>query len=133
MKENTQPLTNVEWDTCWMAVRYAMGRRTAASASLPRKLLRAYYHRWTDAQKLQIARDLKEFMGDFGVFGDETIDHPEWVRFLMTLDFPSHLHANLKDGSMIAVFDYEGMYYPLDWWTGQGVKYVSKESIIRMA
>ena len=116
-----------------MAVRYAMGRRTAASASLPRQLLEAYLHRWTDAQKLQLVYDLKAFMGDFGVFGDETIDHPEWIRFLLTLDRSSHQHADLTDGTTIAVFEHQGTYYPLDWWTGPGVKYVPRESIALIA
>ena len=55
-----RPLSSIEWDTCWMAIRYAMNRRTAASASLPTELLAAYYDRWTDGQKEMIVRDLWE-------------------------------------------------------------------------
>ena len=60
IKPNAAPLSTVEWDTCWMAIRYAMNRRTAASASLPTELLAAYYDRWTDGQKEMIVRDLWE-------------------------------------------------------------------------
>lgn len=135
-KTNTNPLTTVEWDTCWMAIRYAMNRQTIASASLPRKLLSAYYDRWSDEQKEIIARDLREHYDDFGCFGDEKIDHPEWMRFMLTLDPKVHYAVTASDGIMtekVKCVEYEGKYYPISgshrWWNGVGDLTVAGECI----
>lgn len=85
MKAN-KPLTDIEWDTCWMAIRYACGRKTIASAMLPRDLIDAYYHRWTDSQKQLIAKDLRSYLETHEYFGSKNIDHPEWMHFLMLLE-----------------------------------------------
>lgn len=85
MKAN-KPLTDIEWDTCWMAIRYACGRKTIASAMLPRDLIDAYYDRWTDGQKEMIAKDLRTHLEFHECFGDKNIDHPEWMRFLNLLE-----------------------------------------------
>lgn len=138
MKNKTNnPLSSVEWTTCWMAVRYAMDRQSIQSASLPRDLLHAYWMRWTNGQKAMIARDLREHLeevrswnnqGD-GYFGDKDIDHPEWMKFLLTLDITTHKQIKLIDGNIVTVFEYDGRFYPLDWWKGPGVKYVDPDAI----
>lgn len=138
MKKNTNnPLSSVEWTTCWMAVRYAMGRQSIQSASLPRDLLRAYWKRWTNGQKEMIVRDLRDRLEDVkdwnglneGYFGDKNIDHPEWMKFMLTLDPTVHKQAKLIDGSIVPVFEYDGRFYPLDWWVGPGIKYVDPNAI----
>lgn len=140
-QRNTQPLTSVEWDTCWMAIRYAMNRRSAASAALPTDLLAAYYDRWTDGQKEMIVRDLRENLEDLkrwndteeAYFGDKGIDHPIWMRFLLTLDKSKHVMLTLTDGSKVTCFEYEGRYYPVSgrrWWEGPGITTVMKEAVI---
>lgn len=127
-----RPLSSIEWDTCWMAIRYAMNRRTAASASLPTELLAAYYDRWTDGQKEMIVRDLWENLENLKVwneteevfFGDKGIDHPIWMRFLLTLDKSKHVMLTLTDGSKVICFEYDGLYYPITgrhWWKGPGI------------
>lgn len=125
--KTTNPLTAVEWDTCWMAIRYAMNRETIASASLPRELLRAYYDRWSDAQKRTIADDLHDHYEDFGCFGNKGIDHPEWMRFMLTLDQKEHCIVTASDGIMtekVECIEFEGKYYPISgahkWWEGVG-------------
>lgn len=85
MKAN-KPLSSIEWDTCWMAIRYACGRQTIASAMLPRDLIDAYYDRWTDGQKQMIAKDLRNYLETHEYFGSKNIDHPEWMRFLHILE-----------------------------------------------
>ena len=139
MKRNTQPLTAVEWDTCWMAIRYAMNRRTAASASLPTELLAAYYDRWTDGQKEIMARDLRDHYDDFGCFGDKNIDHPRWMRFMLTLDQKTHYMVTASDGKTtetVECIEFEGKYYPISgsrkWWEGAGELYVSHDCIVKV-
>lgn len=140
IKQNTGPLSSVEWDTCWMAIRYAMNRESAASAALPEALLAAYYDRWTDGQKEMIVRDLWENLEnlkqrnetDKAYFGDKGIDHPIWMRFLLTLDKSKHVMLTLTDGSEVICFEYDGRYYPITgrrWWVGSGIVTVALEAI----
>lgn len=75
-------LSEIEWDTCWMAIRYAMNRQTASSASLPSQLIKAYGDRWTDLQKELILRDLKLHLIDNEYFGNKEVDHPKWMELL---------------------------------------------------
>lgn len=122
-----------------MAIRYAMNRQTIASATLPRELLRAYYDRWTDGQKEIIARNLREHYDDFGCFGDKNIDHPEWMRFMLTLDPKAHYTVTASDGEnteTVECVEYDGKYYPISgsqkWWGGAGGEiYIVNEYIIK--
>lgn len=147
MKTKPKPLTSVEWDTCWMAIRYAMNRRTAASASLPTELLAAYYDRWTDGQKEIIVRDLRDNLEhlkswnetDEAYFGDKNIDHPRWMRFLLTLDQKTHYMVTASDGKTteaVECIEFEGKYYPISgsrrWWEGAGELYVSNDCIVKV-
>ena len=143
MKPKPKPLTAVEWDTCWMAIRYAMNRRTAASASLPNELLAAYYDRWTDNQKEMIVRDLRENLENLkswnevevAYFGDKNIDHPRWMRFLLTLDKSTHKILTLKRRKKVECIEFEGVYYPVSdggWWVGCGALYVPKDAIVKV-
>lgn len=72
-------LTDIEWITCIFAVRYAMGRQTIASATLPKELIDAYGERWTEQQKKLLLRDLEEHIENYKYFGDKRIDHPAWM------------------------------------------------------
>lgn len=129
----TKSLSSVEWVTCWMAIRYAMNRQTIASASLPRELLSAYYDRWSDGQKEIIARGLREHYDDFGCFGDKKVDHPEWMRFLLTLDEHTHKIVTTTNDQNIECIEFEGRYYPISgdrkWWKVVGELYVDPEQI----
>lgn len=129
-KQNqSNPLSNIEWDTCWMSIRYAMGRRTISSCTLPTHLLQAYYSRWTEAQKHLIIQDLNNYLHDYRKFGDENIDHPIWMKFFYTLDKTKHLFLSLVDGSEIIGFKWNDKYYSLDWWCQGGETYLPEESI----
>lgn len=129
-KQNqSNPLSDIEWSTCWMSIRYAMNRRTIDSVTLPIHLLQAYYDRWNDAQKRLIIQDLKQNFHDYKKFGDENIDHPVWMKFWYTLDKTKHLCLSLIDGSEIVGFKWNDKYYPLDWWDQIGEIYISEESV----
>lgn len=140
-KYNTAPLSSVEWATCWMAIKYAMNGRNISTSSLPKELLRAYYNRWEAGEKQKIVRilrdnldDLKRSYGeDEAYFGDKKIDHPNWMRFLLTLDESTHKILTLKRRKKVECIEFEGVYYPVSdggWWTGCGALYVPKDAIV---
>lgn len=140
-KPNTAPLSEVEWDTCWMAIKYAMNGRNISTASLPNELLSAYYYRWSAGEKRQIVRtlydnldELKRIYGpDKAYFGDKNIDHPNWMRFLLTLDESTHKILTLKRRKKVECIEFEGVYYPVSdggWWVGCGALYVPKDAIV---
>lgn len=127
MKIKHKPLSSVEWDTCWMAIRYAMNRQTIASATLPRVLLREYYDRWSGGQKKTIFSDLRDNYDDYGCFGSKYIDNHEWMRFMLTLDPKAHCIVTASDGEnteTVECIEFEGKYYPISgssrWWDGAG-------------
>ncbi len=88
------PLSSIEWNTCWMAIRYAMSRQTISSTSLPGELVESYYHRWTVDQKMIIAKDLraeearvaKVSDGRTKAFGNSRIDRPKWLKLWRACD-----------------------------------------------
>lgn len=134
---NNKPLTDVEWDTCWMAIRYAMGRQTAASASLPKELCRAYFYRWSDNQKEMIVKDLRQHLKDVArwngdgsaFFGNKNIDHPEWMKFLLCLDKAERLTLIDTEGNVHQAFKFNEKFYPIDWWRYLGEQYFNPKSI----
>lgn len=143
MKTITQPLSSVEWDTCWMAIKYAMNGRNISTASLPTILLGAYYHRWTPGEKQTIARILRDNLDemkcaygeDKAYFGDKNIDHPKWMKLLLTLDESTHKILTLKRRKKVECIEFEGVYYPVSdggWWIGCGELYVPKELIVKV-
>ena len=121
---NLNSLSDIEWDTCWMAIRYAMGRQTISSATLPKELCQAYFYRWTDGQKAAIVRDLRQHLQDkarwngesTAHFGDKNIDHPEWMKFLLCLDEKEHCIIKMATGGEYEGFKFNDKYYPCDWW-----------------
>lgn len=135
--ENAKPLTRIEWDTCWMSIRYAMGRQTIVSASLPKDLCRAYFHRWSDDQKAMIVRDLRQYLQDkarwngdsTAFFGQKNIDHPEWMRFLLSLEKESHITIKDNEGNKHTAFEFNNKLYPLDWWKHNTDTYFNTELI----
>ena len=145
MRRSKNPLSAIEWTTCWMAIRYAMGRQSASSASLPTELLAAYYNRWNDDQRNMIIRDLREYLNDTtdsdtgeSCFGNKNIDHPIWMRFLLTLDEKEYKTVYCKwNGVSIKAhcIEYMGKYYQIDgsrvWWLTGGA-YIAPEFIYKV-
>lgn len=117
----TNRLTEIEWDTCWMAIRYAMNRQTIASSTLPHQLIESYYNRWTDSQKRMIARDLSENErdvqhwsdGKLKAFGHEKIDRPQWLKFWSSCDIDNHISIELSNGQKVTAFKANDRIYPL--------------------
>lgn len=129
-KTKKKPLSEIEWDTCWMAIRYARGRKTISSAMLPREILNAYYLRFTDNQKSMLYRDLKQYKDDHENFGS-TIDEVEWTKFMLTLNPSCHYYVRGKIGSQepFEVFEYEDKLIPIDWYKGVGEIWVHRDAV----
>lgn len=113
-------LSNIEWTTCWMSIRYALGRRSAASASLPVDLLAAYYDRWTSDQCYAILCEIRDYRSKYGPsIGDPAIDDVEWTKLEKTLDSNCHVGVDIN-GSFVSGFLYKEGFYPISsgwvWW-----------------
>jgi len=119
----TDKLSSMEWQTLWMAIRYAVGRKTIACSSLPGGIAREYVHRLNDQQKVMIVKDIRsEIEMCRGFARDEMwegIDAPEWEALADSLDTKKHHQivtdfegkkqthtAFLNDGRWVSVSDY---------------------------
>lgn len=116
------PLTDIEWTTLWMAMRYAMGRETIAASTLPGEIAQVYYHRLTEQQRRQLVEEIDRHEEEYAryhgessrVFGDPVIDAPHWRRFRAALDTERHQVLSLPsiEGSITA-FECDGDFYSL--------------------
>lgn len=120
MKKNKKadkqnPLSDIQWTMCWMAIRYAMNRKTIASSMLPGKIIQSYYDRFTHLQKQQIVKDLQRQYKMFGIkaFGDPVIDRPSWLKFWKAMQVSSHQYVHLKNGLTYKAFFVDNRWYPL--------------------
>jgi hypothetical protein len=132
-----KPLSDLEWDTCFMSLRYAMNRQTISSATLPIQLVRAYWNRWTDPQKKMIARDLKNneemcIEMETTAFGNPSIDRPTWLKFWKACDIDNHYKVKLVNGDEDIVFEANDKIYPLNKYVENPYLeiYYPKESIL---
>lgn len=55
-------LSAAEWDTCWMAVRYAVGGQSISTSLLPFELLSAYWRRWSVGEKARLLSILNDHL-----------------------------------------------------------------------
>ena len=109
------PLSNVEWTTCWMAIRYSMNGQTISTATLPQDLIKAYWGRWSDGEKKTIAIDLERNQEMWeNAFGHPEIDRPQWIKFWKCCDVANHYKIKLIDGKEAIVFNANGRIYPLE-------------------
>lgn len=114
-------LTEVEWTTCIMAIRYAMNGQTIATATLPQLLVEEYWNRWSDSQKKLIAQELKnneQYLGD-RAYGNSKIDRPKWLKFRAACDRDSWFEVTDIEGNDHTCFKVEGRIYPLDKYINQ--------------
>lgn len=116
------PLTDTEWTLIWMAMRYAMGRETIATSSLPGEIAQAHYHQLSELQRRQLVAEMdrheEEHIRYHGngerAFGDPVMDAPQWKLFRAALDTEKHQVLSVPgvEGSITA-FEYNGDFYPL--------------------
>lgn len=123
-------LSEVEWYTCIMAIRYAKNRQSILSASLPSMLMEAYCLRWSDHEKETIFRELEDNV----IFGDSNIDDPIWKKFRAYLNQNTHYIALLIDKTEKEVFYENNKYYLVKDYENSPSKeiYIPKEYIISL-
>lgn len=122
IKNEIKPLSNVEWDTCWMAVRYAIGRQSIACTMLPRDLIKEYWYRWSIHQKQMLVKEVERYEEEskrlydksYSSWVENNIDRPVWIKFMNALDEHNHKMAKLKDGTEYRVFFVGEITYTLD-------------------
>lgn len=121
VSDKTKPLSTIEWDTLWMAVRYAMNGSTISTASLPDEILKAYYYRLSEQEKSMLVKLLKDNIIEmkrlgYEAFGHQEIDAPKWYKLLGALDTENHFYmvekAN-KENKFIC-FEANGDIIPLE-------------------
>lgn len=87
-----KPLTQFEWTLLYMAVRYAMGRQSIASATLPAEIVENIWDRLSENQKGMLYCDLKAHYGKTKKLGKRTVRQIRYLR-----DIPS---AGIKAGDV---------------------------------
>lgn len=92
------PLTDIEWTTCWMAMRYAKGRSSIASIMLAGDIVKEYWSRFTDLQRSMLAKE------------DDNHVHPAWKKFFAALN-PETVTIQGKE---IRIFKANGRAYPFE-------------------
>jgi hypothetical protein len=97
-KKESSEITFIEQTLIWMASRYAMGRSSIASATLPKDIISKYGERLDVNQKKLMFRDILEAVTDRVRFSKielkddyrmlENIEllTPEWMKFASWLD-----------------------------------------------
>ena len=122
-KNQNEPLSLVEWETCWMAIKYAMNGRNISTVALPKLMLKAYNDRWSEIERQQIVKLLRDNLeeieqrtGKTAYFGSEDIDHPEWMKLLLTLEKSSHKELTFRNGEKHLAIQFGKKWYPLDWY-----------------
>lgn len=126
-----KPLSDIEWTTCWMAIRYALGGQTIATGMLPAEIIRAYYKRFTPLQIEKLVRELNNYKQTWGTFGHKDIDNPHWQKFLSALNKAEHEEVELINGDKCTIFKVNGRMYPLHLYISNPFQeyYMPKESI----
>jgi hypothetical protein len=86
-----------------LAILYACGRQTIASATLPSEIIKNRYKYLTAEQKKIIVKDMTEYLDMLEdnnmerVFGDKKIDHKGWIKFMTALDNNCHYVVKVGD------------------------------------
>lgn len=105
INKKIKALSDLEWTTCWMSVRYACGRMSIASAILPQEILQEYYNRMSEIQKSILSRDVRSYLNSDPKYN--LCDKQNWAKFCNALDVKKQWRVKLKDKSECVVFDIE--------------------------
>ena len=85
-----------------LAIQYACGRQTIASATLPEEIIENRYKYMSAEQRNIIVEDLTKYLDrvesscEKRVFGSEIIDDKHWQKFLAALDVTHHFTVKVK-------------------------------------
>lgn len=109
---NTSPLTDIEWDTLWMAISYANPRGTIACTFLPGQVITNYYHRLSYDQKMMIVSNLKKDRQNNGnMFGHNSSDTLVWDKFIACLDEINYFQVIDINGEEHTCFMVDNVFY----------------------
>jgi len=139
--QGIKQISDFEHTLLWMAVRYAVGRRSIASSLLPMDIIRNWGDRLTEEQKRLMFRDIIETVVDQLRFNEgefiEEIKENSWIKFASWLDQTNRYiveSENKGKSETNECFLFMGRYYPvkgLDWWMApefiKNVERVDKE------
>lgn len=106
-------LLDIEYETLWMAMKYACHRRTISCSNMPQMIIFHYGVRISTIQRKKLFDALKEEEQ----FSD--IDMPlkvdfNWLKLMAFLDDNTHVSMKHKDrdGDLL-FFTLNGIYYPV--------------------
>ena len=113
MRRKTRALTDIEWTTCWMSVRYAYNRESIASTTLPVSITQQYYNRFTQHQKDTLKEELSRLKKETSS-GERHISSSQfWDMLYSALDVEKHRRLTIGDSSYV-LFPYSDKLYRLD-------------------
>jgi hypothetical protein len=135
--ETQNPLSDIEWTTLWMAVRYAWDRETIAAVTLPEMIISNYYYRLSTMQKKALYDDL---FREFNIFGDDiynkgALNKKSWLKFFMAIG-GSETQTVVTDvtGKEHNGFYVDDRFYPLESYLQKpyGETYLPEENILNI-
>ncbi len=134
--KKVEEISGFQHTLLWMAVRYAVGRRSITSLMLPNEIINNWGHLLAEQHKRLMFRDVIEFVVDEKRFlkeaSAEDIEDNTWLKFASWLDETNRYTVEAENDGKSETsecFLFMGKYYPvkgLDWWVApefiKGVK-----------
>jgi len=124
--QRVEKISDFQYTLLWMAVRYAVGRRSITSLMLPDQIVRNWGGLLEEQQKRLIFRDIIESVVDEHRFikepSAEDIEDNSWLKFASWLDETNRYTIEAENegkSETSECFLFMGRYYPvkgLDWW-----------------
>jgi hypothetical protein len=107
----SKKLSEIEWTTCWMAVRYAIGRGTITSVSLAGDVVRSYCKRLNDNQKKQLADEVDRYYNNYPGNQDKNDDTKRiWKKFAKYM-IGNYTDIKATDDSVHPCFEFCEVWY----------------------
>jgi hypothetical protein len=115
-KDVNKPLSDFERLLMGFSIRYAIGRSSIASQSLPADILKHFYDRMTEDQRIAEAKDVErevQLCKSFRKLPSSYDEFEVWEKFSLALNSENHCTVVATDSSEHICFKYKDEYYPL--------------------
>jgi hypothetical protein len=93
---NKNLLSDIEYTLLWMAIRYAMNRQSISCVMLPSDIVKNYWYRLTDNQKISIYDDIENHL-KYDYF---KIDY-SWLKFSQACNIKGYFNIKILESNKI--------------------------------